>query len=131
MLHCKFYNEILTFLFQQQEPSADPDEIYNAIKYVRPGGGFVPKFPLTVRIDVNGEKRHPIYSFLKRSCPSTRTRIIDQFYLNYREINSRDIRWNFEKFLLHPKTGQPWKRYDQLFTPNVIIPDIEQLLKEN
>ena len=49
----------------QQEPTDNPVELYNAIKYVRPGNGFVPKFPLTKRIDVNGVNEHPIYSFLK------------------------------------------------------------------
>lgn len=116
--------------FQNQEPTSDPVEIYNAIKYVRPGNGFVPKFPLTIRIDVNGENRHPIYSFLKRSCPSTRTRFSNnEQNLLYKPKNARDIRWNFEKFLIHPQTGYPVKRYDQKFLPDRIIPDIEELLR--
>lgn len=91
----------------------------------------MPKFPLTKRIDVNGETRHPIYSFLKRSCPSTRTRFsAKEEYLLYKPKNSRDIRWNFEKFLIHPLSGIPVKRYDQKYLPNQIIPDIEALLEE-
>ena len=53
------------FYLEQQEPSSSAEEIYNAIKYVRPGNGFEPLFPLTKRIDVNGENQHAIYSFLK------------------------------------------------------------------
>lgn len=51
----------------KQEPSDSAEEILNGIKYVRPGNGFVPKFKLTQRIDVNGPKAHPIYSYLKVS----------------------------------------------------------------
>ncbi|KAH9404271.1 PREDICTED: glutathione peroxidase-like [Rhagoletis zephyria] len=117
--------------FDNQEPTSDAEEIFNAIKYVRPGKGFVPKFPLTKRIDVNGENRHPIYSFLKRCCPSTRTRFsAKEELLLYKPKNSRDIRWNFEKFLISPRTGYPVKRYDQKFLPDRLIPDIEALIEE-
>ena len=37
----------------------------NGIKYVNPGGGFVPNFPLTAKSDVNGAKQHPLYTYLK------------------------------------------------------------------
>ena len=39
----------------------------NCIKYVRPGFGFVPKFPLAKKGDVNGMFEQPIYTFLKVS----------------------------------------------------------------
>ena len=32
---------------------------------MRPGGGFIPAFPLTEKIEVNGINEHPLYSFLK------------------------------------------------------------------
>ncbi|KAH9491017.1 Glutathione peroxidase 6 [Dermatophagoides farinae] len=117
--------------FLNQEPTGDATEIYNAIKYVRPGNGFVPKFPLTERIDVNGLNQHKIYKFLKRCCPSTRTRFnANEEKLLYKPKNARDIRWNFEKFLIHPITGYPVKRYDQKYLPDRIIPDIDRLLEE-
>lgn len=115
--------------FENQEPTSDPVEIFNAIKYVRPGNGFVPKFPLTIRIDVNGENRDPIYSFLKRSCTSTRDRFNSNEALLYAKRNSRDIKWNFEKFLIDPRTGTPIRRYDQKFKSDLIAPHIEELLK--
>lgn len=58
-------------------------------------------FPLTEKIDVNGENRHPLYNAL--------TPVADAEGVN------GDIRWNFEKFLVgrdgaviarfHPKTA--------------------------
>lgn len=58
-------------------------------------------FPLTEKIEVNGDNRHPLYSAL--------TPVADN------EGESGDIRWNFEKFLIgrdgnviarfHPKTA--------------------------
>lgn len=117
--------------FMNQEPTDNATEIYNAIKYVRPGNGFIPKFPLTERIDVNGENQNRIYTYLKRCCPSTRTRFnAKEQNLFYKPKNARDIRWNFEKFLIHPNTGYPIKRYDQKYLPDRIIPDIDRLLAE-
>lgn len=92
----------------------------------------MPKFPLTKRIDVNGSNQHAIYSFLKRSCPATRNRFIEREHLLlYRPKNSRDIRWNFEKFLIEPRFGTVWKRYDQKYLPDRISADIDELIEES
>jgi glutathione peroxidase len=56
----------------KEEPSDSAEEILNGIKYVRPGNGFLPKFKLTQRIDVNGPKAHPIFSYLKVSAIKNR-----------------------------------------------------------
>lgn len=45
-------------------------------------------FPMTEKIDVNGDDRHPIYAEL--------TAVADA------EGHTGDIRWNFEKFLIAP-----------------------------
>ncbi len=115
--------------FWNQEPSANATEIYNAIRYVRPGNGFVPKFALTKLVQVNGAGESPIFSFFKRSCLSTRTRFESAEYLLYAEKNARDVRWNFEKFLLNHE-GHVYKRFDQHFKPEGLIPDIEHLIAE-
>ena len=47
----------------QQEPSANPAEILNAIQHVRPGNNFQPDFTLFARADVNGQNRLPVYSW--------------------------------------------------------------------
>jgi hypothetical protein len=46
----------------QQEPGT-PEEIMNALKFVRPGGGFAPNFPLFAKSDINGENRLPLYAW--------------------------------------------------------------------
>jgi glutathione peroxidase 6 len=101
----------------------------NGIKFVRPGNGFEPNFPLTQKIDVNGDKEPPLFAFLKQSCPSTRQNFASSEKLFYKPVKSRDIRWNFEKFLVFPKTGTVYKRYDASVNPLDMIKDIEFLLQ--
>jgi hypothetical protein len=48
-----------------QEPGANASEIYATLKYIRPGDGFVPNFPMFAKTDVNGKTENPIYTFLK------------------------------------------------------------------
>lgn len=105
-------------------------EIMNGIKYVRPGGGFVPNFPIAAKIEVNGHNEHPLYSFLKRSCPPNEINFADKKYLYWDEFHERDIRWNFEKFLIDPKTGElrntlvapaSWRRALLFYLPFIII----------
>merc|ERR1712215_352762 len=55
--------------FANQEPTGDPVELMNILKYARPGGGFVPKFPIFKRVDVNGANRIPLYKWALRRCP--------------------------------------------------------------
>jgi len=49
----------------KQEPGDNGTEIMNSLKYVRPGDGFVPKFELTERTNVNGADEHPMFTYLK------------------------------------------------------------------
>ena len=68
--------------FGSQEPgSAEEIETFCSTTY-----GVT--FPMTEKIDVNGDDRHPIYAEL--------TEIADA------GGHSGDIRWNFEKFLIAP-----------------------------
>ncbi|KAK3105840.1 hypothetical protein FSP39_006954 [Pinctada imbricata] len=105
-----------------QEPGANGTEILNGVKHVRPGSGFIPAFPLTEKIDVNGAKEHKLYTFLKSHCDPVDERI---FYpgIQYSQINIRDIRWNFEKFLIN-RSGLPVKRYEVFVEPADIHADI-------
>jgi glutathione peroxidase len=116
--------------FGLQEPGGNAEEILNGVKWVRPGKGFVPKFNLTQRVEVNGENQLPLYSFLKRSCPSTREGFSGKNRLYYEPLHVRDIRWNWEKFLIHPFFGTPLRRYDPSFDPNDMVQDIQSLLEE-
>jgi glutathione peroxidase len=45
-------------------------------------------FPLTEKVDVNGQRRHPLYQLLTETADG--------------EGNAGDIQWNFEKFLVSP-----------------------------
>lgn len=47
--------------FGGQEPG-DNDELLNGLAYVRPGNGFVPAFPLTQKMDVNGAFANPLWT---------------------------------------------------------------------
>jgi glutathione peroxidase len=59
-------------------------------------------FPLTEKVDVNGDHRHPLYQQL--------TAVADA------EGKAGDILWNFEKFLVSPGGGQV-RRFRPLVTP--------------
>ncbi len=69
-------------------------------------------FTMLEKVDVNGEKRHPIYKYL-----------LD----NNLSGNSGDIKWNFEKFLID-RSGEVIKRYPSLKTPRSLEKDIIKLL---
>jgi glutathione peroxidase len=59
-------------------------------------------FPMTEKVDVNGEARHPLYSALTAKEDA--------------EGKAGDIQWNFEKFLISPD-GQIVARFRPLTTP--------------
>jgi glutathione peroxidase len=72
-------------------------------------------FPLTEKIDVNGDDRHPIYAELTEAKDA--------------EGNAGDITWNFEKFLLSPE-GNVVARYRPQVEPEdpTVVADIEAQL---
>lgn len=109
-----------------QEP-ADNHEILNAYKYVRPGNGFELARGGTVfgKIEVNGSKGHPLFTFLKNACPQPMKTIGSKDMLFYDTINVNDITWNFEKFLLDKK-GRPRYR----FSPAASYALVEKYLME-
>ena len=60
-------------------------------------------FPLTEKIDVNGDHRHPLYAQLVNTADA--------------EGHSGDIRWNFEKFLVG-RDGKVIARFSPLTGPD-------------
>jgi len=80
----------------------------NGLEHVRPGNGFVPNFPLTQKVDVNGAQQHPIYTFLKAQCPHVWRQVYEPVL--YKPIYTEDVRWNYEKFLIGPD-GKAIYRY--------------------
>ncbi|XP_026888811.1 glutathione peroxidase 9 [Electrophorus electricus] len=96
--------------FGLQSPEEDYETL-DVLRCVRPGGGFLPKFPLFSRIEVNGQNEDPLFTYLKASLPSMNLVTGDIKTLFWSPIRVNDIRWNFEKFLI-TSDGAPYKRYD-------------------
>lgn len=70
-------------------------------------------FTMFQKIDVNGEKAHPLYKYLKNQAKG--------FF-------SKEIKWNFTKFLIDAN-GNVIKRYAPTLSPLKIKKDIEKYLK--
>jgi glutathione peroxidase len=70
-------------------------------------------FPMFAKIEVNGEKAHPLYRLLKHEAPGL--------------LGSEAIKWNFTKFLVD-RNGEVVKRYAPTDAPASIETDIEALL---
>ena len=72
-------------------------------------------FPLTEKIDVNGDNTTPIFRYLKK---------------NLSGLLGSKIKWNFTKFLISPD-GTPLKRYAPTTKPKKIDKDIKKLLDQS
>ncbi|MCB0370172.1 MAG: glutathione peroxidase, partial [Bdellovibrionales bacterium] len=70
-------------------------------------------FPILGKIDVNGEKESPVYSYLKQQAPGL--------------LGTEAIKWNFTKFLIS-KEGKVVKRYAPQVAPKNMENDIESEL---
>ncbi|KAG5855476.1 glutathione peroxidase 9 [Anguilla anguilla] len=112
--------------FGLQAPEGN-HETLNVLRCVRPGGGFIPNFPIFGKLEVNGQNEDPLFTYLKESLPYVNPLIGDIKKFYWSPINVNDIRWNFEKFLIHPD-GIPFRRYE-LHTPiTEVEKDIAELL---
>ncbi len=72
-------------------------------------------FPITEKVDVNGEDRHPLYTLLTGTADA--------------EGKAGDVLWNFEKFLVDP-SGDVVARFRPQVTPEApeLIAAVEQVL---
>lgn len=70
-------------------------------------------FPLFGKIDVNGDKAHPLFKELKKSAPGL--------------LGLGVIKWNFTKFLID-RNGRVLKRFAPQTSPEDIASEIEKLL---
>ena len=94
--------------FGGQEPGSDNDiEQFCEIN-------FGVSFPLSTKVDVNGDNTHPIYEHLKQQAPGI--------------MGSKGIKWNFTKFLVS-KDGRVQKRYATATKPSAIDNDIASALQ--
>jgi len=70
-------------------------------------------FPMFAKIEVNGDRAHPLFDFLKKSLPGI--------------LGTEPIKWNFTKFLID-KNGRPVERFAPATQPESIEKEIEKLL---
>lgn len=114
-------------------------EILNVLKYVRPGNGYEPNFPVFAKMDVNGETENEIFTFLKAALPYPSDdkgglgadHITDMSVgqpMLWKPIRRSDITWNFEKFLIN-QNGVPVKRYSPKFPTIDMEADIKALVQ--
>src|SRR3954465_1939089 len=95
--------------FREQEPGT-PDEIKTFCSTT-----YGVTFPMTEKIEVNGDGRHPLYQQL--------TKVADA------EGVDGDIRWNFEKFLVG-RDGNVVARFSPMVDPEAdeVVGTIEKAL---
>jgi len=71
-------------------------------------------FPMSTKVNVNGNDAHPLYKYLKKELKGFLT---------------SNIKWNFTKFLIGPD-GAPIKRFGPKTEPSKIAAFIKPLLSE-
>jgi glutathione peroxidase len=113
--------------FNLQEPGSN-DEIPLLLKYVRPGDGYEPNFPMFRKLQVNGDGQDALYTELKSVCPPVKMDIGNPDMLFWSPIRVGDITWNFQKFLVDAE-GVPYKRYDPAVLPSQLKDDIDTLIQ--
>lgn len=72
-------------------------------------------FPLFAKLEVNGDRAHPLFQHLKNQAPGI--------------LGTRAIKWNFTKFLVG-KDGTVRQRYSPRTSPEQLTGEIEKLLAE-
>ena len=109
--------------FGGQEPGSD-EEISEFCSV-----NYGVSFPLSQKIEVNGEGAHPIYQYLRSEAPGDEE--FDESGALQKEdrdmLESSDIQWNFTKFLVDRK-GNVVHRFAPTVKPKAIEEIIEQLL---
>lgn len=115
-------------------------ELLNMLKFVRPGNGYEPNFPIMSKVEVNGEGESQIFTFLKAALPypsddkggAGADHITDMSVgqpILWKPLRRSDITWNFEKFLIN-QNGVPVRRYSPKFLTEDVGADIEKLIKD-
>jgi glutathione peroxidase len=74
-------------------------------------------FPMFAKIDVNGQKAHPLYQFLKKEKPGL-----------LGPLGGGAIKWNFTKFLVD-RSGRVVARFASTTKPESLAKQIQKLLE--
>ncbi|WP_310571851.1 glutathione peroxidase [Gemmatimonas sp.] len=77
---------------------------------------FDVSFPLTAKLNVNGDDADALWQWMKSEKPGM--------------LGSTSIKWNFTKFLIG-RDGRVLERFDPTTLPSDMIPAIERALKED
>jgi len=113
--------------FANQEPGKN-NEILNGVKYVRPGGGFVPAFPVFGKLAVNVSTQDPLFAWIQIVCPQPSPLLSSSpADISWSPVTTASYTWNFEKVLFDRK-GKPVRRYDPSVAPSAMEKDIQALL---
>jgi glutathione peroxidase len=116
--------------FLEQEPGS-AEEITSFCKL-----NYGVSFPLFTKIDVNGPKADPLYTYLKKAAPfqgfemekDTGKLIHSVLEQHYPEnLEGDDIKWNFTKFLIS-KDGKTVQRFEPTVTPEELEPAVRSAL---
>ncbi|KAH3852332.1 hypothetical protein DPMN_094837 [Dreissena polymorpha] len=134
-LVAKFGNKLVILAFPcnqfGHQENGNGEEIYNSLKHVRPGDGFVPQFELMEKCDVNGASAHPVFEFLRTRLQTPSDDGINLMknpkLIIWEPVTRTDIAWNFEKFLVAPD-GTPFQRYSKQFHTINLKHDIQHLI---
>jgi len=112
-LHDEFSEQGLTIIgfpcnqFLNQEPGSD-----QAIsEFCELNYGV--SFPLSTKVDVNGDNTHPLFAYLKKQAPGL--------------LGSKNIKWNFNKFLIS-KGADKITRFSPKTSPLSMRDSIKALL---
>jgi len=94
--------------FGQQEPGTEREiEQFCQLHY-----GVT--FPMFSKIEVNGDRAHPLFAFLKEQAPGI--------------LGSKAIKWNFTKFLVD-RNGKVISRFSPQTNPSELREEIEKLIR--
>ncbi len=93
--------------FGHQEPG-NADEIKNFCSL-----NYDVSFPMFAKVDVNGDKAHPLFQLLKKEARGV--------------LGTEMIKWNFTKFLVD-RSGKVIRRYAPTDTPEKIEKDLKEVL---
>lgn len=113
-LYRKYHEKGLVILgfpcnqFANQEPG-DANEIAQNCQI-----NYGVSFPMFAKVDVNGDKAHPLFKYLRSELKG---------------LFGSKIKWNFTKFLIGPD-GKPLKRFAPTTKPEKIEPYIQKLLAQ-
>lgn len=116
--------------FLAQEPGSN-EEIAEFCKL-----NYGVSFPIFSKIDVNGPKEDPLYTYLKQQAPfkgyeldkeagQVIHKVVSEHYPD--NLSGDGIKWNFTKFLVS-RDGTSIRRFESSITPEELEPEIKKAL---